>query len=234
MKTKLSLFAFTTMMLGVLAMPGLLNASILIDSFTAGNTLSQFGAGGNSQTTISRTILGNERRDSINVRQQNGDEFFGILGFGGELSVGQGANDTVFGSVSYSNFRRFDLTQAGANDHFVLNFQANDLDIGLSDVLRLVVHSNGQVREIDVDIPASSSLPSAVQVGFDEFARIDFSEVDEIELAFDFAKFAGRDFVISSFGVAGGLGSDAAIPEPASAVFAIALGGLVAMRRRRS
>jgi hypothetical protein len=183
---RLSLFAITALCAGTLAFPQTANASILIDNFSAGQTLSQFGMGTNSQITFSNSVFGGERVDTVNVRDLGGDEFFGVLGFGGDFSIGQGANDRIHGSLLYNNSKNFDMTEGGLNDHFVFTFSSNDLDSELAKVLQLAVTSNGTRQIVDITIPQSSSLPSAVQLGFSDFNMIDFTQVDSISLNFDF------------------------------------------------
>jgi hypothetical protein len=57
-------------------------------------------------------------------------------------------------------------------------------------------------------VPASSSLPQIVNVDFSGFIGVDFTQLDSVELAFDFQTTPGRDVEINFFGAA------TAVPHP--------------------
>jgi hypothetical protein len=75
-------------------------------------------------------------------------------------------------------------------------------------------------------VPASSSLPQIVNVDLSEFIGVDFTQLDSVELAFDFQTTPGRDVEINFFGAA------TAVPEP-SALILLGLGGSSLLLRRR-
>lgn len=219
-----SIFA---VLFAVLIVPAATQAEIVIDSYTAGTTLTQFGLGTASQTTIDGSILGGERDESITVTDQGGSEFFGILGFTGDLDVAQGSLDQVIGSVLYDNFGTLDLTQGGMNDSFELGFLSSDIDASITDVISVTVTSGTSTATRFVSVPPSSVLPKDVFVKFASFTGVDLTAVDAVELGFDFSSQPGRDFELGSFSVTH------SIPEPATGF--LALVGMLALigRRRR-
>ena len=81
-------------------------ADITIDRYTTGSTLAQIGAGTSNQTTVHTSILGGERDTTLTVADLGGSEFFGVVGFGGQLQLAQGNNDQIQGSLLYNNFSR--------------------------------------------------------------------------------------------------------------------------------
>ena len=62
--------------------PLVTGAEIVVDNYTAGSTIAQFGPGTFNQTTVSGSILGGSRDDSLTVRNLGGNEFFGNSGWG--------------------------------------------------------------------------------------------------------------------------------------------------------
>jgi len=232
MKNSLYAFALIVSIIIPLGVTETASGSIVIDNFSAGNTLSQFGTGTNNQVTIDSSIFGGSRIDSLTVRDLGGDEFFGAIGFGGDFSIGQGSDDQIFGSLNYVGFKDADLTEGGFNDQFAFTFVANDLDAPLANVFQILVTSNGVSQIVNIDVPPGSQLPDTVNVGFDQFSGIDFTQIDSIQLLFDFQSQPGRDFVLSSFSAIGGGNSGGAVPEHSSAIVLAIACGTLAMRRR--
>ena len=200
-------------------------ASIVqIDTFTAGNNLSQFGAGTNTQTTTDSSILGGARDESVTVRNLGGDEVFGLYSYGNGWNVAQGVDDQIFGGLTYDNFTDFDLTSNGSATTFAIDVTSFDSTTPVQDVIDIVVESNGITQSVGVDFPGNTTLPSTVLVSFSDFTNIDFTQVDSIGLEIDFQDDPGRDFEISNFRT---------VPEPSSAVLGLGLLGGFFLRRRR-
>ena len=218
---------FTVLFAMVMA-PLCVNADITIDTYTAGTTLTQFGAGTASQTTFDASILGGQRDETIVVTPQGtNDEFFGTLGFSGEMDVAQGSQDQIFGSVVYDNFAPTDMTEGGLNDSFELGFLSSDINAELSNVVSLTVGSGANFATQFVTVPSNDVLPQNVLVDFSSFAGVDMTAIDSVALNFNFAGNPGRDFELGLFS------ATKAIPEPASGII-VAVGLLAMARRRRS
>ncbi|MGI9519449.1 MAG: PEP-CTERM sorting domain-containing protein [Pirellulaceae bacterium] len=197
----------------------------MIDTFSAGSALDQFGAGTNSQTTIDISILGGERDEILTVPDLSGAEFFGMLGFNTQLAIAQGNSDEINGSLTYDNFSGFDMTQGGSNAAFQFYVTGNDADFVLANALSITVHSGLAHATASVPIPASSSLPGNVLVPFSAFGGVDMTQLDSVQLGFDFAGMPGRDIDIGFFA--------ATVPEPASAAILPLVLTSLALRRRR-
>ncbi len=204
------------------------SADIVIDEYDVGTTLTQAFAGTNTKTTADGGILGGFRDESITVRDLGASDFFGAMGFSGDLTISQGSDDQSFGSLTYDDFAAFDLTGGGSNDRFNLGFVSNDVDAILTDVFSITATSGANSFTQLLSVPASSSLPSSVGVDFASFTGVDFTQLDSVELAFDFQTVPGSGVAISSFS------ATSAIPEP-TALFVLGLvsTGLL-IRRRRS
>ena len=195
-------------------------AEIVIDDYTAGSVLAQFGAGTNTQMTLNGSILGGTRISMLNVPSLGGSEFFGVIGFTGFANIAQGANDRVNGSFLYDNFGSIDLTQ-GNNFAFDLINVSVDSAATLANAMTITVGSGASTASHSFDLPGGTST---IRVTYDNFAGIDFTNVDSIELGFDFATFPGVDMSIGQF---------VAIPEPSSFALAALAGSLFMFRRRR-
>lgn len=210
----------------VVATSPALSADLIIDDFSAGGNFFQFGSGTNTRITMDGAILGGERSESLTVRNTS-NPFFGAMGFDGEFSLAQGNGDEIFGSLLYDNFSDVDLTQGGTNHFFGLQFVGSDADFPLTGVIQLTVRSGANVSSQFVTVPRNSTLPTLTGVAFADFAGIDFTQVDSVELAFDFAGYAGRDFTMDFFGAV------TAVPEPATLMLPAALAGCGLLWRRR-
>ncbi len=205
---------------------GNLRGDFVIDRFTAGSPLVQVGIGTLNRTTVDGGILGGERDESLTVRDQGGSELLGVLGYGpGRLVVGQSISDEIFGSLTYNNFSSIDFT-AGGNQWLRLVFSSSDLaNTEMTDVVTVTVISGASSASVVTSVPANSGLPYATLIDFNDFAGVDFTQVDSVELAFDMAGFAGNDFGIHYFGVT-------AIPEPSLAWLGLMSAGAWMLRRR--
>jgi hypothetical protein len=200
-------------------------ADLVIDNFAAGSTLLQFGAGTTTGTTTGGVILGGERAESLTVRAGG---FFGIAGFGpGGVSVAQSVNDQIAGSFEYSNFSPIDFTANGFNK-FRIRFQATSSSAPVTNALSVTVTSGASTSTAFFDLPGNSGLPAPTYVYFNQFSGVDFTNIDSVKLAFDFAGQPGHTFAISRFTLT-------AIPEPATGMLAVIGGcGIGLLRRRRA
>ena len=206
------------------------NAAITIDDYTAGNTLSQFGVGTKNSMTVDVSILGNQRMETLTVTAQAGNEFFGAMGFTGEMDVAQGSSDQIIGGVSYSNFGTLDLTEGGINDVFELGFISSDIDAALTDVVSITVTSGASMATRQITVPANSSLPQDLLVSFSHFAGVDMTAVDSVSLDFDFTGNPGRDFELGLFSA-----RSSAVPEPAALlIMGLGLFAFIGLQRRRN
>jgi len=205
-----------------------LQADITIDNYTAGSTLTQFGTGTTGNTTMSASILGGQRAESITVTAQGGNEFFGTLGFSGNMDVAQGSLDQIFGGVTYSNFSNLDMTEGGLNDSFELGFLSSDFNGPIDGVVSLTVDDGITSSTLFVTVPPSSSLPQNELVNFSSFGGVDFSSVDSISLNFNFENHAGRDFELGLFSA-----TTSSVPEPTTGMLLCGLGSMLLLRRQR-
>lgn len=205
---------------------GDLCGDIVIDRFTAGSPMVQFGAGTVSRTTVNGGILGGERDESLTVRDQGGAEVLGFLSYGpGRLAVGQSIADEIYGSLTYNNFSDIDFT-AGGSQWLRLTFSSSDLaNAEMTDVVTVTVVSGASSASVVTSVPANSGLPYSTLIDFNDFAGVDFTQVDSVELAFDMAGFPGNDFGIQFFGVT-------SIPEPSLAWLGLMTAGAWMLRRR--
>ena len=196
---------------------------ITIDEYTAGSTIARFTAGTSNQITLSGSILGGQRNDSLTLRDLSGDEFFGILGFNGNAQIGQGTADRVYGSMLYNNFADIDLTAGSTNYAFSLEVDGVDSALPLSNVFSITVNDGVNSSTVGFDLPGSVDVPAEVLIRFDQFAGVDFSSIDSISLAFDFLGAPGQDVSIAGFH---------AVPEPSQATLLL-IGVVAWMGRRR-
>ncbi len=208
------------------------SASIVIDNYTAGDSITLTAPGTESQVTTDASILGNARVDTLTLTN-TASPFFGTIGFNGVLDVAQGAADQVNGSVTYSNFGTtgiIDITEGGINDAFELGFLTSDINSPLSNVVSVTATSaNGATDTQFVTVPASSGLPADVLLSFDAFdSAVDFTTLDSVSLNFDFASAPGRDLGVGLFSAVN------SVPEPTTGLICgIAAVGMVVRRRRR-
>lgn len=219
-------FIASLAILSLVLFAGRVNADeILIDTFSAGNLLQQFGAGTNTQTTNDASILGGTRDETLTVRNLGGVESFGLFNYVGEWNVAQGSQDEILGGLRYDGFNDVDFTDGGTNTRFALDVTSTDAASPLVGVMELVVESNGNVETVGFDLPANTSLPETVSIQFSDYTTIDFTQIDAIELNFDFDGEPGRDFRVDNL--------RAAVPEPTGAVVGLGLLGGFLLRRRR-
>lgn len=221
-----SLFSCLAMM--ALFYTGQANADLIIDDFSAGNDLVVTNAGSVSQTTVSALILGNSRFDVLNVAAAD----TGATGssadyaFDGIFRVSQDVDVGLTGTLTYDGLNDTDLSQGGANNQLTFDFRS-DISVALTDNFTATVTSGANSFTVPVVIPASSGVTN---VAFSDFTGVDFSQVDEIQLAMDFTNDigAGRDIEMNF------VSATTAVPEPTSlAILGIASSFMV-IRRRRS
>ena len=197
------------------------------DSFNSGQTTFQFGAGVSTTPTTGGSILGGQRVDSVVVPSLSGSEFFGTLGFNGDLVLSQGSSDEIIAGLNYNSLGGTDLTNGGIYQNFLLDFTSlDDSTVPLTNVLNLSVSSGGTTVSQNVTIPDQNSA-TEVLVNFSNFSNVDLTAVDSVELEFDFTGNPGRDLQLGSFSVT-------SVPEPGSlVVLSCALSAMLLRRRRR-
>lgn len=217
----------TLVVLTVFLLPLALQADIVIDTFDDGAPLVQVGAGTDTQISTGSGIYGTDRNESLTVRDLGGAESLASLTYGGEFSIGMGSNDQAFGSLLWDGFSNVDFTEAGTNDRFALEVVSNDVDAILSNVMSIRATSGATTVTQGFDIAASSTLPSVVTVSFSDFAGVDFTQLDSVELLFDFQVHPGRDIEFSYF-------TATAVPEASHLMMlSFAVAGWCTRRRRK-
>lgn len=216
-------FVLCSFALSMLVAPSA-RADIMIDNFALGATLLQFGAGSNGQTTSDASIYGGSRIETLNVRDLS-NEFLGVMGYGGSLSITQGAQDQIYGSLAYTGAPANDLTQGGFNDRFAIHVIGGSSSTPLTDVFSITATEDGVSQEVFFTIPGNGNLAQTVYADFSAFTTIDFTQVDSVVLSYDFENAPGNNVTIGSF--------FATIPEPAGLATILSASGLLMLRRRR-
>lgn len=204
-----------------------IHADLVLDNYTNGLPLVQIGAGTATGTTVGGTIFGGVRNESLTVRSLGGLGLFGVASFGsGGVSVGQTAQDQIFGSFTYSNFSSTDFTINGF-DRFRLRFNSTNAPTSVPGVISVTVTSGANTSTAFASLPALASVPDSGYVFFSQFSGVDFTSVDSVSFGFDFAGNPGGTFTMSGFALT-------AIPEPSSiGMAALLVGGVCCFRRRR-
>ena len=215
--------ALTLALLLTTLAPVTLTADIVIDTFTQGDTLAQIGAGSSSRTTNHPSILGGSREATVSVPAGG---VFGLLSFGSGLQIAQGSSDQIQGSLNYQGFSTIDFTENGSNTNFALSITQNGAIQPMNGVFSITVGSGGSDTQVFFDIPAVGT--DWVLVDFADFAGVDFTAVDSVQLGFDFTALPGGEVTINRFLVSQG------IPEPGMARICLALLTMSFMRRRRT
>ena len=148
------------------------------------------------------------------------------MGFNGNLQIAQGASDQISGSLTYDDFAPLDLTESGDNRAFVFNVNSVDSVSPISDVFSITVSDGSVVSTHSFDLPGNVDVPGLLTVRFDNFTGgVDFSNIESIVLAYDFASSPGSDLAIGSFLVA--------VPEPGHLSIIGGLSLLAICRRRK-
>lgn len=208
-----------------------IHAAIIIDDYSAGDPMAQFGAGTTPDSTNDPgSILGDTRDASITVRDLGGVEDHGTLTFTDDVSIGQGSEDQIKGALTYDGFSNYDMSQGGANTRFLLTVVSSDSAVPLTEVVSLTVVSGGNVDKEFITIPSAAELaggPKSVYLDFDAFETVDFESLDSIILAFDFENHPGRDVKLAIFG------ATSSVPEPSGGVLLSVMGLLALLRHRR-
>jgi hypothetical protein len=204
-----------------------LQADFIIDRYTVAPALLQFGPGTTTRTTVNGSIFGGSRDESLTVRNQGGSEFFGILGFGvNGLSVDQAAFDEIYGAINYDSFSAIDFTQGGQY-RLRLKYASSGSVVDMNNVVSITVTSGANSATVATSVPGSGSLPGVKFLDFNQFAGVDFTQVDSVKFGFDLAGYQGQDFGLASLMVT-------AIPEPSVAWLTLMTVAGLSMRRRRA
>ena len=220
-------YLMTVVALATLAICQPVTANIMIDTYTAGDTLVQVGSGFTGQTTNHPGILGGER-DTVLTVPAGGS--LGAIIFDGDLQIVQGNNDEISGNFLYDNFGTIDLTESGINTNFALNIDTTDLTASINNAFWITVVSDGSSSTVNFDVPTNPQYAHHITIDFTDFAGVDMTAVDSVELGFDFAGNPGAQLTIQNFFVANG------VPEPSTIIFGagMAMLSLMVPRRRKS
>ncbi len=225
-------YRFVIALIATLSFPFAASADIVIDNFNSMMPLVQNGVGTNSRVVVDGTVLGGTRTDTVEVTNQGMATLFGTLGFNGNFSVAQGANDRIRGQLEYDGFggSPIDLTQGG-NDALNMMVLDSDLNEAINGVFSITASSdNVTFQEVSLPIPANAGLPMDIQLAFSSFAGVDFSQLRYLSFNFDFANAPGRDVIFGAFSAV----NSQVVPEPA-ALWLLGTGMILAVsfRRRR-
>lgn len=225
-------------LVATLSFPFAVSADIVIDNFNTMMPLIQSGVGTNSRVTVDGTVLGGTRTDTVEVTNQGMSTLFGTLGFNGNFSVAQGANDRIRGNLAYDGFGdangfgggAIDLTQGGNN---ALNMMVLDSDLNdaINGVFSITASSDMVTfQEVSLPIPANAGLPMDIQLAFSSFTGVDFGQLRYLSVNFDFANAPGRDVIFGAFSAI----NSQVVPEPGM-IWLLGTGMMLAasFRRRR-
>ena len=208
------------------------SADIVIDDFsTAGvsslevtdvvRTASQI------TTSTDQSILGDEREEVLNFVVGTGSANYTVNTSDNLFVISQGVGVGLTGSLTYNNIANFDLTDGGVNDQLTLDVRS-DIPFALADELTVSATSGTDSFSVDVTIPPNTGS-GIVNIAFADFDSVDFTDIDELQLNFDFteANGLGRDVDLSFFA------ATSSVPEPSSLTVLGLISGVCLLRRRR-
>ena len=208
------------------------SADIVIDDFsTAGvsslevtdvvRTASQI------TTSTDQSILGDEREEVLNFVVGTGSANYTVNTSDSLFVISQGVGVGLTGSLTYNNIADFDLTDGGVNDQLTLDVRS-DIPFALADELTVSATSGTDSFSVDVTIPPNTGS-GIVNIAFADFDSVDFTDIDELQLNFDFtrANGLGRDVDLSFFA------ATSSVPEPSSLTVLGLISGVCLLRRRR-
>ena len=210
------------------------SADIVIDDFsTAGvsslevtdvvRTASQI------TTSTDQSILGDEREEVLDlvIATTTGTADYTVNTSDNLFVISQGVDIGLTGSLTYNNIANFDLTDGGVNDQLTLDVRS-DFPLALVDELTVSATSGTDSFSVDVTIPPNTGS-GIVNIAFADFDSVDFTDIDELQLNFDFteANGLGRDVDLSFFA------ATSSVPEPSSLTVLGLISGVCLLRRRR-
>ena len=207
------------------------SADIVIDDFsTAGVsslTVTEVGTASQITTTTDQSILGDEREEVLNFVVGTGSANYTVNTSDNLFVISQGVGVGLTGSLTYNNIANFDLTDGGVNDQLTLDVRS-DIPFALADELTVSATSGTDSFSVDVTIPPNTGS-GIVNIAFADFDSVDFTDIDELQLNFDFtgANGLGRDVDLSFFA------ATSSVPEPSSLTVLGLISGVCLLRRRR-
>ena len=207
------------------------SADIVIDDFsTAGVsslTVTEVGTASQITTTTDQSILGDEREEVLNFVVGTGSANYTVNTSDSLFVISQGVGVGLTGSLTYNNIANFDLTDGGVNDQLTLDVRS-DIPFALADELTVSATSGTDSFSVDVTIPPNTGS-GIVNIAFADFDSVDFTDIDELQLNFDFtrANGLGRDVDLSFFA------ATSSVPEPSSLTVLGLISGVCLLRRRR-
>ena len=207
------------------------SADIVIDDFsTAGVsslTVTEVGTASQITTTTDQSILGDEREEVLNFVVGTGSANYTVNTSDNLFVISQGVGVGLTGSLTYNNIANFDLTDGGVNDQLTLDVRS-DIPFALVDELTVSATSGTDSFSVDVTIPPNTGS-GIVNIAFADFDSVDFTDIDELQLNFDFtrANGLGRDVDLSFFA------ATSSVPEPSSLTVLGLISGVCLLRRRR-
>lgn len=207
------------------------SADIVIDDFsTAGVsslTVTEVGTASQITTTTDQSILGDEREEVLNFVVGTGSANYTVNTSDNLFVISQGVGVGLTGSLTYNNIANFDLTDGGVNDQLTLDVRS-DIPFALADELTVSATSGTDSFSVDVTIPPNTGS-GIVNIAFADFDSVDFTDIDELQLNFDFtgASGLGRDVNLSFFA------ATSSVPEPSSLTVLGLISGVCLLRRRR-
>ena len=207
------------------------SADIVIDDFsTAGVsslTVTEVGTASQVTTTTDQSILGDEREEVLNFVVGTGSANYTVNTSDSLFVISQGVGVGLTGSLTYNNIADFDLTDGGVNDQLTLDVRS-DFPLALVDELTVSATSGTDSFSVDVTIPLNTGS-GIVNIAFADFDSVDFTDIDELQLNFDFteANGLGRDVDLSFFA------ATSSVPEPSSLTVLGLISGVCLLRRRR-
>lgn len=207
------------------------SADIVIDDFsTAGVsslTVTEVGTASQVTTTTDQSILGDEREEVLNFVVGTGSANYTVNTSDNLFVISQGVDIGLTGSLTYNNIANFDLTDGGVNDQLTLDVRS-DIPFALADELTVSATSGTDSFSVDVTIPPNTGS-GIVNIAFADFDSVDFTDIDELQLNFDFteANGLGRDVDLSFFA------ATSSVPEPSSLTVLGLISGVCLLRRRR-
>lgn len=217
-----------TSLLILTAVCGLAHATITIDDFGTGNVSQTINAG----TSIgfqNGSMVGGDRYTLTGVQSNPfGLEIQTDIA-GGSYSLSSQGQVNGFGEVGYgfapngsgTTNQNLNLNLSTENA-FKFNFESSDAPGSLIVSVRSSSSNGGNYATVTKAIPGNQvNTPFHMTVGFNEFAGINFNDIDQMVVRFDTG--ASGDLTLTSF---------EAVPEPGTMI-ALGLGAVVAARKRR-
>jgi hypothetical protein len=215
------------LMLGLVVVAGAAQANIVIDDFASG-TYHKTITSGSTTEFQNGTMIGGDRYATTMVESnvfglgiQTDIEFGSYAlsaqsGVNGMGELGYGFSDNAGTPVNQDMNMNF-----SGESQFKLNFISSDAPGTFTISVRSSSSGGDFVSVTDAFQGNSVNTPFTKTVDFNQFAGVNFSDIDQVVLKFDSAN--SGDVALSSF---------QAVPEPTTMI-TLAAGGVFAARRRK-